>query len=111
MITPMLSGHCATPSTVSATDALTSHERCQRNGGGNKARPSKEFQPCPCPCHFPEEEFECSCGGTLKEAAHWPMEVEQGKNTIVIEPGDDDYEMVYTHINPRTGLATGEECP
>jgi predicted Fe-S protein YdhL (DUF1289 family) len=92
---PSMSGWCGAPSPGS-------HERCHViYGGGNRANPRKEFSPCPCTCHFGDETFECGgCGGVLKEAPHWPQE-------------DPDYEgePVYTHIDPRTGRATGEECP
>lgn len=91
-----LSGWCGTPQTEHPEK---SHERCHMLGGGNRARPSKEFRPCPCKCHLGEDEFECgNCGRPLREAPLWPNEDEPG-------------EMVYTHINPRTGHAIGEECP
>lgn len=94
MIPAQMSGHCAFPQTAHPEE---SHARCARMGAGNYARPSKEFQPCPCACHLGDE-FECECGGVLREAPDWPNEYEPG-------------EMVYVHIDPRTGRATGEECP
>lgn len=87
-----MSGHCAFPET---DNPERSHARCP---GYSRANPKKEFQPCPCPCHYGEE-FDCECGGLLREAPLWPNEEE--------EPG----EMVYTHVDPRSGRATGEECP
>lgn len=94
---PMMSGHCANPATDNPT---ASHERCQRMGGGNRANPRKEYQPCPCSCHFADQEqYECECGGVLVEAPHWPQE-------------DPDYkgEPVYTHLD-KNGFALGEMCP
>lgn len=94
MITPQMSGHCANPQT---DHPEKSHDRCERMGAGNRARPSREFQPCACLCHLGEEEFECECGGVLREAPLWPE--------------DPDYpgEPIYTHV--KNGRATGEECP
>lgn len=86
-----MSGWCSAPS---SNDPEGSHARCH---GGNTARPTKEFQPCPCPCHLGEE-YECDgCGEALFEAPLWPNEDEPG-------------EMVYTHVHPKTGRATQEEC-
>lgn len=100
MIDPMMSGHCASPQSEHPEE---SHARCARNGGGNTARPSKEFQPCPCQCHFPEDRYECAgCGGLLAEAPHWPDEEAEAEGR--------DPEVVYTHIHPKTGRATGFEC-
>lgn len=104
--TVMLSGHCATPST---SDPESSHQRCARMGGGNRHRRDKTFLPCPCRCHFPEDEYECECGGTLVEAPHWPNVNDKGHE--IFQPGDPNWEMVYVHINPRTNLITGEDCP
>lgn len=92
---PMMSGWCNTPST---TDGVDSHTRC---AGGNTANPAREFQPCPCPCHYPDERYECECGGELVEAPHWPLSDED------IEEG---IEVLYTHVDHR-GRALGEECP
>lgn len=91
----MMSGHCATPQTANPSE---SHERCARNGGGSYGNPQREFVPCPCPCHYPEERYECECGNLLAEAPLWPDETGEG-------------EIVYTHIDPTTGRATGFECP
>jgi hypothetical protein len=75
-----------------------SHERCHLMGAGNIASPTGEFAPCPCSCHLGDELYECAnCGGYLREAPMWPNEDEPG-------------EMVYVHIDPTTGRATGEEC-
>lgn len=91
---PMMSGHCAFPQTAHPEE---SHLRCVRNGGGNTSGPTKEFIPCPCSCHFPEDRYECECGGLLAEAPHWPDE-------------EGDGEPIYTHIDPKTGRATGFDC-
>lgn len=104
MRAPMMSGHCATPSVDE--HGYSSHQRCHDQGGGNRANPRKEFSPCPDPCHFPEERYECgNCGGILAEAPLWPNE----------DPDDVDENgnpnPVYTHIDPKTGRATGQECP
>jgi hypothetical protein len=96
---PQMSGHCAFPETTNPDE---SHERCQRQGAGSRANPEKEFMPCPCPCHFPEDRFECECGGTLAEAPSWPDEDAEYEGR--------DPEMVYTHVSVRTGRATGFEC-
>lgn len=88
MITPQLSGWCQFPETKNPEG---SHARCT---GGNTARPTREFQPCPCSCHY-SAEFECgNCGLDLSETV-W----------------SEDDEMVYTHLDPKTGHAIGEECP
>lgn len=88
---PLLLGHCNYPS---FSNGIHSHDRCQ---GGNTANPDGEFQPCPCPCHLGEE-YECgNCGKPLREAPLWPNEDEPG-------------EMVYTHVDPKTGRALGELC-
>lgn len=89
------SGHCAHPQTDHPEE---SHHRCARNGGGNRSRPSKVFQPCPCACHFEgeEEEFECgNCGRPLKPASHWPL--------------DEDGDVRYTHVSGN-GESMGEFC-
>lgn len=93
---PMMSGHCNFPQTANPTK---SHELCASHGAGNRANPAGEYQPCPCACHFVGPRLECECGGTLVEAPHWPE--------------DPDYpgEPVYTHIDVRSGMALGEECP
>lgn len=91
---PLMSGFCGNPSRDNPT---RSHNYCR---GGNYSNPTKEFQPCPCPCHFPKERYECECGGLLAEAPGWPQE----------DKSDPDAP-VYTHIDIRTGRATGEECP
>ena len=85
-----MSGFCQFPQT---SDPAASHARCP---GGNTARPTREFQPCPCTCHLGEE-FECgNCGSELREAPMWENEDEPG-------------EMVYVHV--IDGAVTGEECP
>lgn len=87
-----MSGFCNWPSTE---DREAGIHRCS---GGNRANPYREFQPCPCPCHLGEEEYECGgCGRTIREAVDW-------------ENDDDPGEPVYTHIDPETGRAIGEEC-
>lgn len=101
MIKPMLSGHCATPSTA---DPDESHARCARMGAGNKARPSKEFQPCPCSCHYADlPQYECGCGGTLVETL---IENDDPKDL------DEDGNLypVYFHL-ARDGSITSQECP
>lgn len=91
---PLMSGHCLNPQTE---QPHLSHERCQAQGGGNRANPEKEFQPCPCACHLGEE-YECgNCGRPLREALLWPNEDEPG-------------EMVYVHVDVKTGRAIGEIC-
>lgn len=90
---PLISGHCAHPGVVPEE----SHARCQRNGGFTRANPDKVFQPCPCRCHFPAEEYECECGATLVEAPHYPL--------------DEDGDVRYVHLDPRTGRVTDGECP
>lgn len=102
---PLMSGHCASHSTheeLSEAQAA-SHQRCVNNGGGNRANPKREFQPCPCPYHYgtdaednPAEVYECgACGREIVEAWYWPL--------------DEDGETRYTHID-GTGRALGEEC-
>lgn len=96
MIAPQMSGWCSFPETAHPE---RSHERCARLGAGNRARPSKEFQPCPCACHYAAE-YECgNCGLPLSETV-WDNEDPEAQG-----------EMVYTHLNPHTGEAFGEECP
>lgn len=102
---PLMSGHCATH--VGRDDLSemqsASHERCVRNGGGNRANPLKEFQPCPCPHHYNRDEqgepavlYECDgCGREIVEAWYWPA--------------DENGDVRYTHID-GTGRATGEDC-
>jgi len=85
-----ISGWCGNPS---ITDDVSSHSRCD---GGNRANPAKEFAPCKCFCHYPEDEYECECGGIIKEAPLWPL--------------DEDGDVRYTHIDPVTGMALGEDC-
>lgn len=92
---PLMSGHCAVGNKAS-------HERCQRNGGFQRANPLKEFQPCPCSCHYGTgvdggaEVYECgSCGRAIVEAIYWPL--------------DEDGDIRYTHID-ETGRALGENC-
>lgn len=101
---PLMSGHCASGG---ADLSNASHERCQKNGGFQRANPKREFQPCPCPCHYgtgPEAEaygeaaevYECGgCGYEIVEATFWPL--------------DTDGDVRYTHID-GTGRATGEDC-
>lgn len=92
--TPLMSGHCAHFS-KNETTGETSHERCHRQGGGQRANPAKEFQPCPCPCHYGEA-YECGgCGRTIVEAPLWPY--------------DSDGDMRYTHVD-ENGRAIGEDC-
>ena len=96
---PMLSGHCHFPSTDNPDG---SHELCHVQGGGNRANPNREFQPCPCACHLGVDSYECgNCGGELAQALTWPNEW----------PDEADDDPVFTHVDPRTGMATGEECP
>ena len=99
MLTPMMSGHCSNPSPGS-------HDRCARMGAGNRARPSKEYQPCPCHCHYPceeEQQYECEgCGEILVAAPHWPDEDAEAEGR---EP-----ETVFTHFDPDTMRVTGFEC-
>lgn len=97
---PLKSGHCST----------AGHERCQRNGGFQRANPAKEFQPCPCWCHYPTDDvefYECGeCGKIIIEATYWPL--------------DEDEDPRYTHLDivlndegeiiGGTGEALGEEC-
>lgn len=92
MIRPQLSGWCCTPQTVNPEE---SHARCQRMGGGNTARPSKEFQPCPCYCHLGEQ-YECGgCGLTIAEAPSLGL--------------DEDGDTRYVHIDHK-GYMIAEEC-
>lgn len=102
MIKPMMSGHCATPSTA---DPDESHARCARLGAGNKARPSKEFQPCPCPCHYVGlPRYECECERTLVETR---IENDDLKD---IDPETGELYPVYFHL-ARDGSITSQECP
>lgn len=92
---PLMTGHCSFPQTE---DPARSHRRCHEQGGGYYNKPRGEFHPCPCGCHTGEDEYVCgNCGRPLREAPLWPNEDEPG-------------EMVYTHIDPKTGRAIGEEC-
>lgn len=90
---PLMSGHCAVGG--------TGHERCQRNGGGQRANPQCIFQPCPCPCHYTNaddelEVFECgACGGEIVECGYWPL--------------DADGDVRYAHVD-GDGRVLGEEC-
>lgn len=87
---PLMSGHCNFPQT---RDPEVSHARCK---GGQRANPQRTYQPCGCDCHLGEE-FECGgCGGVIREAPLWPL--------------DSDGDARYTHIDPETGRATGEDC-
>lgn len=94
---PLMSGHCASHA---GKDSLSkqefaAHDRCQRNGGGQRANPKREFQPCPCAFHYGEI-FECGgCGREIAEALLWPF--------------DEDGDMRYTHID-GSGRALGEDC-
>lgn len=104
---PLMSGHCAVGSGAS-------HERCQRNGGFQRANPLKEFQPCPCACHYgtvPDnitaEVYVCEgCEKVVVEAAYWPLD-EDGETrfTHVDLTLNDDGEVV-----SGTGRALGENC-
>lgn len=104
---PLMSGHCAFMGRESE-NGRAAHARC---AGGQRANPSKTFQPCPCPCHFPDpgemEFFECgACGQVIIEAPRWPK--------------DEDEDVRYTHMDivlnddgepvGGTGRALGEEC-
>lgn len=107
MIKPMLSGHCATPSTA---DPEFSHNRCAMQGAGNKARPSKEFQPCPCPCHYEDlPRYECGeCEGVLVETL-----IENDDKKDVDEDGN--LYPVYLHVQVNDDetirFVLGQECP
>jgi hypothetical protein len=102
VIRAQMSGHCATPSTENPE---SSHDRCALNGGGNKARPSKEFQPCPCPCHYEGlPTYECECGGTLVETR---IENDDPKD---IDPETGELYPVYFHL-AHDGSITTQECP
>lgn len=104
---PLMSGHCHTHSNQPTTAPLSeqgraSHERCNRNGAGNRANPWQEFQPCPCPHHYlgPDgeqpERYECSeCGKDIIEVPDWPC--------------DEDGDSRYSHVD-GDGRALGEEC-
>lgn len=104
---PLMSGHCSTHRTQPMGQPLTdyaaqSHERCNRNGAGNRANPWHEYQPCPCPHHYlgPDgeqpERFECSaCGKEIIEVPDWPK--------------DEDGDSRYSHVD-SDGRALGEEC-
>lgn len=91
---PLMSGHCAVGNE-------SGHEMCNRNGGGQRANPLREWQPCPCPCHYVDdvgelEVFECGeCGRDIVAAPLWPL--------------DEDGEVRYTHID-SDARATGEGC-
>lgn len=92
---PLMSGHC-----VIGNEA--GHERCQRNGGGQRANPAREFQPCPCLCHYVNDEgavevLECgTCGEEIVECAYWPR--------------DGDGDVRYAHVDLDADRVTGEEC-
>lgn len=102
MIRPQMSGHCATPATA---DPESSHNRCAVMGAGNKARPSKEFQPCPCACHYVDlPQYECGCGGTLVETL---IENDDPKD---IDPDTGELYPVYMHL-ARDGSILRQECP
>lgn len=97
-----MSGHCAFMSR-NTEQGRAAHERCHAQGGGNRANPKKEFQPCPCRCHYESGDgmldiYECDgCGGEIVEAPLWPF--------------DEDGDARYTHIDRETDRATGEDCP
>lgn len=86
---PLISGHCGYPASNG-----DSHRRCV---GFSRANPDRIFQPCPCACHFPEERYECECGATLAEAPHYPV--------------DEDGDVRYVHVDPKTGRMVDSECP
>lgn len=92
---PQMSGHCMFPQSASPH---LSHERCGRNGAGNRAVPKnkdgiKEFAPCPCDCHLGDE-YECgNCGQPIRETHLWT----------------GDGEVTYVHVDHQ-GIATGENC-
>lgn len=88
---PVPSGWCAFPET---DNPGRSHLRCQENGHGNDAVPSKAFSPCPCHCHLGEV-YECECGGQIAEAP------------VLGEDADGD--PIYVHINEQ-GNMTMEGC-
>lgn len=105
---PLMSGHCNTANASSVP--LEAHARCTRNGGGNRANPLKEFQPCPCACHFMDadgaapERFECEgCGKDVIEAVGWPTYTE------VNDEGEREEFTRYTHVDAQ-GFALGEDC-
>lgn len=101
---PLMSGHCS----VGNEGA---HERCQRNGGGQRANPEKMFQPCPCACHYPitadTDLFECEgCGAVLIAVDYWPLDAEDDvRYTHIDLIFNDEWEIV-----GGTGRALGEEC-
>jgi len=80
-------------------------------GAGNKARPSKEFQPCPCPCHYQGlPQYECGeCEGTLIETL-----IENDDPTDVDEETGDLYP-VYLHARVddegTVVMVLEQECP
>lgn len=90
---PLMSGHCAVGG--------NGHERCQRNGGGQRANPGRIFQPCPCLCHYLNadgdvEVLECgACGMEIVET-YWPL--------------DADGDVRYAHVDLDADRVTGEEC-
>lgn len=90
---PLMSGHCSVGG--------TGHERCQRNGGGQRANPQRIFQPCPCLCHYVNDDgdvevLECgACGGEIVET-YWPL--------------DADGDVRYAHVDLEADRVTGEEC-
>lgn len=89
--TPMKSGHCAYPQTAVPEE---SHDRCARNGAGNRSNPAKVFSPCPCHCHLGDQ-YECgNCGRLIAEAPGW----------------DGTGEMTYVHIDV-SGNGISEDCP
>jgi len=97
---PLMSGHCAHGG-INPKTGVDGHERCHLNGGGQRANPLKEFQPCPCSCHYVDDRgelivFECGeCGRDIVEAPLWPL--------------DEEGEVRYTHIDSDS-KATGEDC-
>lgn len=78
---PIWSGHCQFPAT---STPVRSHERCADNGAGSSANPRGVFYPCPCPCHLDPEEYECECGGLIREAPALGL--------------DEDGDPIYVHI-------------
>jgi hypothetical protein len=91
---PIWSGHCQFPETAHPE---RSHERCVLMGAGSTANPRGIFHPCPDVCHLGDEEYECECGGIIREAPALGL--------------DEDGDPIYVHISEDGKRALFDGCP